>query len=99
MILIRAPSQGGEASTKASRMQVIIYEIPGQSNSFGEESGRSRLCGEEMATAILPGGGMAVAYRPVEKRDGAAQDVVPHFAGSQRAKKIGRLAEAPLANR
>jgi hypothetical protein len=38
-------------------------------------------------------------YQPVEKRAGAPQDVVPNFAGSQRAKKIVRLAEEPLANR
>jgi hypothetical protein len=27
------------------------------------------------------------------------RDVVPNFAGPERAKKIARLAEAPLANR
>jgi hypothetical protein len=39
-----------------------------------------------------------ISYKPVEKRAEAAQDVVPDFAGSERAKKIVRLAEASLAN-
>jgi hypothetical protein len=34
-----------------------------------------------------------------EKRAEHHRDVVPNFAGSQRAKKIVRLAEAPLVNR
>jgi hypothetical protein len=39
-----------------------------------------------------------LSQQPFEKRAGGHRDVVPNFAGSQRAEKIVRLAETSLAD-
>jgi len=55
-----------------------------------------------MFTCLVELAGRAAAggqQQPVEKRAVRHRDVPPSFAGSERGKKIVRLAEASLANR